>query len=210
MDYILFGIQGSGKGTQGKRLAAQNGYAYFELGGELRKLAKEQTELAQKVKRIMEAGQLVSNEIVMEIVESFMNSLPKDQSVVFDGIPRTDSQRELFEELMRKHNKKPVGIFINVPDEEAKRRLLNRWMSRSTGNIYTSKEEGLKECDENDLYQRADDNEESIKVRIEAFKTETMPLIDWYKSQNRLLDIDGTLPIDRVTENIKKTLFLNE
>lgn len=204
MDFVFFGIQGSGKGTQGKMLAAKKGYEYFEAGGELRKLAREETELAKKVKSIMERGELVPVEVIMEIVENFLSKIPKTRNVVFDGIPRNEKQRELFEKLMKKAGRLPTGILIEIPEEESLRRITNRWMSKSTGKIYMSKEQALKECELKDLYQRADDNEESIRVRIKAYQKETVPIINWYKTQGRLRVVDGTPPVEAVAAAVEK------
>jgi adenylate kinase len=206
MDFILFGIQGSGKGTQGKILAEKMNCAYFEMGGALRKLAQEPSELGQKVKATIEAGKLVSDELVIEIVANFLSQISTEQGIVFDGIPRKEKQRSMLEELLQKNNREPVGIYIEIPEDEAKRRLTNRWMSKSTGKIYMSKELGLKECDESDLYQRADDNEESVKVRLAAYRDETLPVINWYKEQNRLITVNGTAPIPEVTVLIDKAV----
>lgn len=206
MDYILFGIQGSGKGTQGKILAQKHGLEYFEAGGELRKLAKEDSELGKKVKEIMEAGRLVPIEAIMEIVENYVNNIPEGKSVVFDGIPRNNEQRILFEELMNKLGKKPSALLIEISEEETIRRITNRWMSKSTGRVYMSKELALQECDEADIYQRADDNEESIRVRINAYKNKTLPVIDWYREQKRLLEVDGTPPIEEVIKLVDQAI----
>ncbi len=204
MDFVFFGIQGSGKGTQGKMLAAKKGYEYFEAGGELRKLAKEESELAKRVKSIMERGELVPVEVIMEIVENFLSKIPKTKGVVFDGIPRNEKQRELFEKLMKKAGRTPTGILIEIPEEEALRRITNRWMSKATGKIYMSKDQALKECRNEDLYQRADDNEESIRVRIKAYQKETIPIIHWYEAQGRLRTVSGTPPIEEVAVAVEK------
>ena len=206
MDYIFFGIQGSGKGTQGKILAQKHGLEYFGAGNELRKLAEEDSELGNKVKKITEAGQLVSIETIIEIIGNFIKKIPQNKGVVFDGIPRNNEQRVLFEELMNKLDKKPTALFIKISEEEAIHRITNRWMSKSTNKIYMSKDLALQECSRDDIYQRADDNEESIKVRINAYKKETIPVIDWYREQGRLIEVNGTPPIEEVAELVNKSL----
>ena len=206
MDYILFGIQGSGKGTQGKILAKNHEYEYFEAGGELRKFVKETSELAKKVKEIMEQGKLVPVEVIMEIVENFASKIDVSKGIVFDGIPRNEKQRELFEALMQKLNRSPRGVLIEIPQEEAIRRITNRWMSKTTGKIYMSRELALQECPEEDIYQRADDNEESIKVRLAAYREETVPVINWYREQVRLIVVDGTPPVEEVCKLVEKAI----
>lgn len=202
MDFIFFGIQGSGKGTQGKILAEKNDLAYFETGGQLRRLASEDTELGRKVKSIIEAGNLVSDEVVIEIVRDFLHTIPATKRVIFDGIPRKEKQRAMLEELLFNEGRNTIGVLIHIPEEEAKRRLLSRWMSRKTGKIYPSREMALIECSPEDVYQRTDDNEQAIQVRIDNFKKETLPVIEWYRAQNRLVEIDGTKPVAGVTEEL--------
>jgi adenylate kinase len=102
MDLILFGMQGSGKGTQSRFLAESCGFEIFEAGAELRRLANEDSELARKVKTIMEAGHLVPTEVVMEIIEDFLHRLPEGKAALFDGIPRSEDQREQFDALLEK------------------------------------------------------------------------------------------------------------
>ncbi|MBT4936764.1 nucleoside monophosphate kinase, partial [Candidatus Peregrinibacteria bacterium] len=106
-DLILFGMQGSGKGTQGKILAEKYGYRIFETGAELRAMVKSGTELGAKVKNIMESGKLVDTTIIMEIIEAFLENLSHDESVIFDGIPRSKEQMNQFETLMQKMDRSP-------------------------------------------------------------------------------------------------------
>ena len=101
IDLILVGIQGSGKGTQGKLLAEKFGYKIFETGGALRAIAKEDSALGHKVKEITERGDLVPNEIVMEIVEHFFAGISSEVPVIFDGIPRSEEQRQSLENLLQ-------------------------------------------------------------------------------------------------------------
>jgi len=120
MDYVLFGIQGSGKGTQGKFLAPKISASYFETGGELRRLSKEDSELGKKVKSIIEAGHLVQNEVVMEIVENFIKTNPNaGNPIIFDGIPRNGEQNGTFEALLNKMGRKYTGLYFELSKEEA-------------------------------------------------------------------------------------------
>lgn len=203
MDYVLFGIQGSGKGTQGKIIAERNNFAFFETGGELRRLAKEDSELGKKVKSIIEAGHLVSNEVVMEIVENFINQIPKEQSVVFDGLPRKIEQADTFDELIKSKDREFTGILINVSKEEALNRLSTRRVCTNCKTVYpaTYSEKNCKECG-GELITRKDDNPESIKNRLEAFFNETQPVIDRYSEQEKIITINGEQDIEKVTEEI--------
>ena len=176
MDLVLFGIQGSGKGTVASAVAERFGFAYFETGAELRKLAQEDTPLAKKVKSIMDAGNLVPNEVVMEIIEEFMKKVPEGKSVLFDGIPRKPVQATTFDSLMRKLGRDFTCILIDVPEEMAKERLLGR--------------------------NRSDDTPGVIQARFQNYLDETVPVIENYRAEGKLLSIDGKPPIPEVRESV--------
>ena len=196
MDLIFFGMQGAGKGTLGKSAAERYGMRIFETGGALRALAQEDSELGRKVKSIIEAGHLVPNEVVMEIVEDFMNKLPKNTAVLFDGIPRKVEQAESLNELLKKHNRTYRAILIDIKKETAFKRLATRRVCKSCKNVYpTTYTNSLCECG-GELVTRADDNPEAIKTRLEAFEKETIPAINIYN--DNLIRIDGEPTIKEV------------
>lgn len=197
-DLILFGVQGSGKGTQARILVEQHGYKGFDTGSELRSIAAQTSELGKKVKGIIEAGKLVPDSVVIEIVEDFLKRTPKSQAVIFDGLPRRLTQKDLFEAVMNKFGRSPTAVLISIPDELALKRLTNRWMSKS-GKIYPSRDLALIENPEETIYQRADDKEEAIKVRLKTYHEETKPVIEWYKSQGRMVEVNGEREAEKVT-----------
>lgn len=200
MDLVLFGIQGSGKGTQGKFIAEKFGYETFETGAELRKLAKEESELGKKVKEIIEAGRLVPNDIVMEIIENFMQHLTTGKKVMFDGIPRKMEQKKSFDSLMAKLGRGFSGILIRISKEEALRRLTTRRLCGKCKSVYPASYESDKcECG-GKLVTRADDNPESIKVRLDAYENETTPVIEEYKKEEKMIEINGEQKIEEVTK----------
>ncbi len=205
-DLILFGVQGSGKGTQGRILAEKQGYRVFETGKELRALVSGGSELGKKIKDIIEAGNLVPDEVVIEIVAHFLENTEADQAVIFDGLPRKVSQKDLFEEVVHKFGRNPLGVLIHISDEEALRRLGNRWMSKSTGKIFAGKEAALAECAEDDVYQRADDTPEAITTRLENYHKETQPVIDWYKGEGRMIEVSGEQGVEEVTDELAKLI----
>lgn len=185
MNYVLFGIQGSGKGTQAKIIANKHNYTIFETGAELRKLAQEESPLGQKVKSIIESGNLVSNETVMEIVENFVNSQPQEQKIIFDGIPRQKVQAESFNSLMLKLGKEFKCILIEVSKSEAVKRMLSRTIIKDGKEV-----------------KRKDDNPEAIEKRLQIYFDETYPVIESYKEQNQLISINGEQSIEDVTTEI--------
>jgi len=118
-------------------------------------------------------------EVVIEIVEAFLENTPADQAVIFDGLPRKVTQKDLFEEAVSKAEREPLAVLIHLDDEVSVQRLSNRWMSKATSKIYPSKEEALKHEEVDDLYQRADDVPDAIRTRLETYHRETQPVIDW-------------------------------
>ena len=184
MDYILFGIQGSGKGTQGKILAAKIDAAYFETGGELRRLAAEQSPLGQKVKSIITAGHLVPNEVVMEIVEDFIKKSGGGKPIIFDGIPRNKEQNDTLENLLQKLGRQYTGIYFELSREEALNRLVTRRICSKCKEVYPAfyKNPVCGKCN-GELVTRADDNADSIKTRIDIFYKETLPIIENWENR---------------------------
>jgi adenylate kinase len=192
MDIVLFGIQGSGKGTLGKVAAQKYGYKYFETGGQLRILSQENSPLGKKVKEIIEAGHLVPNEIVMEIIEDFMKKIDDNAEVIFDGIPRKIDQANSFEALERKIGREFTAVLVDIPEEMAIKRLTTRRLCSKCKEVYPAdySENTCKKCG-GELITRSDDNPESIKTRLEAYFTETTPVINRYKQNGKLIKMDG-------------------
>jgi adenylate kinase len=205
MDLIFFGMQGAGKGTVGKTVAAQYNLKIFETGGALRELAKEDSELGKKIKTIIEAGNLVQNDVVMEIVEDFISKLEPGQSVLFDGIPRSTEQAESLNMLLSKNSREYKAVLINITKEIALERLTTRKICSKCKTVFPAAYENptCNQCD-GELMTRADDNPEAIKTRLEAYDNETVPAIAIYK--DRLISIDGTVPIEEVQKDTINTL----
>lgn len=204
MDYVLFGIQGSGKGTQGKILAEKLNAAYFETGGELRRLASENSPLGKKVKSIIDAGHLVPNEVVMEIVEHFVKTKAAARAAVFDGIPRNAKQNATFEALLKKMGRDYTGIYFELSREDAEHRLLKRRICVECKNVYPAnypKELACEKCG-GELAVRADDNADSIRTRLDIFYKETLPVIENWKQRGKMISVNGTGTIEQVTKGL--------
>lgn len=209
MDYVLFGIQGSGKGTHGKKLAEKLGAAYFETGGELRRLAAENSALGKKVKAIIEAGHLVPNEVVMEIVENFVKR-ESGRPIIFDGIPRNKEQNDSLEALLKKMGRAYTGIHFELPREEAEQRLLQRRICVNCKGVYPAnypKEKGCEKCG-GELKTRADDNAESIRTRFDIFYKETSPVIGDWKSRGKMINVNGAGTIEKVEKELFAKVML--
>lgn len=197
MDIILFGMQGAGKGTIGKAIAEKYKLQIFETGGALRALSQEDSELARKVKSIIEAGNLVPNEVVMEIVENFINKLPAGTNVLFDGIPRKVEQAESLNALLKKNGRTYRAIILDIKEESALKRLTTRRICKACKAVYPVTFTGDKctACG-GELVTRSDDNPEAIQTRLKAYRDETVPAIELYK--DGMIKIDGEPSIEEV------------
>lgn len=182
-DIILIGKQGSGKGTQSKLLVQDYSYEIFETGGALRAIASSGSDLGKKVLEITQRGDLVSNEIVMDIVEDFLKNISSDTPVIFDGIPRSEEQRVSLEALLNKYNREFVVVELTLHNEIAIERMLGRG--------------------------RQDDTPEAIKKRLENFDAYTAPLIDVWRKQDKVLTIDGDLNVEEGQKQLREVLGLN-
>ncbi len=177
MDLVLFGIQGSGKGTQAKRLAAEHGYHIFEAGGALRKIAATDTDLGHKVSSYIDHGHLVPFEIIMEVVRTSVSAQPLDEPLLFDGIPRDIDQKNAFDSMMQELGRDFRCVQLVVDEEEALTRVQQR-----------AAEQG-----------RADDaNPEFIRRRMGLFHEKTEPVINEYRAAGKMIDVSGEGSMDEV------------
>lgn len=210
MDIILFGMQGSGKGTQGRILAERYKLIIFEMGGELRKLIGAGVPLGQKIKAVVQRGDLVDDDTVMEVVAHFLALVPKEQRVLFDGVPRTPGQSEKFLKILKEHCREVFALVIKISKKEAAKRLTERRICAKCKEVYPVFYQG-KTCGacSGELITRHDDNAEAITKRLENFEKETLPVIKFFAEIDRLIEVDGERPIPDVTEEmIEKAAYL--
>lgn len=210
MDYILFGIQGSGKGTQGKILADRLGGAYFETGGELRRLAQENSTLGKKVKTIIDAGRLVPNETVMEIVENFIAQVAaRNKPIIFDGIPRNAEQNASLTTLLKKLGRPYTGIYFELSRQDAEHRLLKRRICTGCKTVYPAAYGGdaCEKCG-GKLVTRADDTEDAIRTRLDIFFKETLPVVQAWTTHGKMTNVNGSGTIEEVTRELFSKLGL--
>jgi adenylate kinase len=177
MNLILFGPPAAGKGTQAKRLVEERGFVQLSTGDMLRAARASGSELGLRVAAIMDAGQLVSDAIVIELIEDALNRHAGAPGFIFDGFPRTLAQAEALDALLAQRGAAIHQVLRLVVDDEA---LLARVTTRF-------QEQG-----------RADDNPESFKVRLKAYNDQTAPLLPYYKGQHKLVELDGMAGIDEV------------
>lgn len=182
LNLVLFGPPGAGKGTQSAKLIEKYNLVHLSTGDILRGEVAAKTELGLKAKELMDAGNLVPDEVVIGMINNKLEDNPNAEGFIFDGFPRTTAQAEALDELLEKKvTEISAMLALEVPDEELVKRLLAR-----------GKESG-----------RADDaNEEIIQNRIDNYNSKTAPLIDYYKSQNKFHSINGVGSIDEIFERL--------
>ncbi len=212
MNLILIGAPGAGKGTQAKKIVEKYGIPHIATGDILREAVAKGTELGKKAKEYMDRGELVPDEVVIGIVKERLKRPDCEKGFLLDGFPRTLKQAEALDEMLEELGKKlDAVIYIDVPEEEVVRRIVNRRTCRNCGAVYHLIYAPPKEpnkCDKcgGELYQRDDDKEETVRARFKVYMEQTSPLIEYYKKKKVLYSVDGTKTIDEVFDQIDEIL----
>ncbi|MBN1255675.1 MAG: adenylate kinase [Deltaproteobacteria bacterium] len=212
MNIILLGPPGSGKGTQAQKMVERYHIPQISTGDILRGAVKEQTPLGVEAKRYMDQGQLVPDEVVVGIVRERLRGSDCDGGFILDGFPRTVPQAEALDstlgEMQRSINH---VVSIEVPNEELLKRLTGRRTCRNCGAMYhiifgPPTKEGI--CDKcgGELYQRDDDQEETIRARLQVYEEQTAPLIAYYRKKELLRAIDGVGEVEEIFRNIVQAI----
>jgi len=211
MRIILLGAPGSGKGTQAKKLMDDFGFPQISTGNLLRQAIADGTEIGKQAKAIMAAGDLVSDEIVLDLIRVSLDSPSSFSGFILDGYPRNIAQAESLDELLTLINQ-PLdhAVLIDVDSDTLVKRLSGRRMCSLTGkilNIYYSDQSEIDECLSagGELIQRSDDNIESITNRINVYREQTEPLLEYYQSMGLLIIADGNGDIDQVYKRVLKS-----
>lgn len=205
MRTVLLGAPGSGKGTQGAVLAQKYNIPQVSTGDLLRAAVKAGTELGKKAKSAMDAGELVSDDIVMGLIRERLSEADAKEGYILDGFPRNIAQAESLDTMLEEMGQPLQGVvLLDVPFEELMQRLTGRRTCKDCGaiyNIYSTPPKTEGKCDrcEGELFQRADDNEETIGNRLKVYEEQTAPLIGYYDSKGKLNSIPGTGDIDEIT-----------
>ena len=170
LNIVIFGAPGSGKGTQSERIVEKYGINHISTGDVLRSEIKNGTELGKTAKGYIDQGQLIPDELMIDILASVFDSFKDSKGVIFDGFPRTIAQAEALKKMLAERGQDvSVMVDLEVPEDELMVRLIKR-----------GKDSG-----------RADDNEETIKKRLHVYHSQTAPLIDWYKNEKKYQHING-------------------
>ena len=208
MRMILFGAPGSGKGTQAKNLMRDRNIPQISTGDMLRAAAASGTGLGRQVKSIMDSGQLVSDDIMLDIIKERLDEPDTAKGFVLDGFPRTLAQAEGLEKLLDSMGKPlDAAVLMDIDFDILMKRLTGRRTCSTTGkllNIYFSSKEEIDECRNSggELIQREDDNEATIADRLDVYRRHTEPVVEYYRSRGKLKTIDADGSVDKVYERL--------
>lgn len=212
MNILLLGPPGAGKGTQAKRLEERYGMVQLSTGDMLRAERASGSALGQQVQAIMDAGKLVSDEIMIALIAQRIASL-KGKGFILDGFPRTVPQAEALDEMLQKNDLALDHVIVLTVDEDALvDRISGRFSCKNCGASYHDryhrpKQEGRCDiCGSSDFIRRPDDNAETVKARLTAYRDQTAPILPYYRRRGVLRAIDGMADIDAVTQQIETIL----
>ena len=211
MDVILFGPPGAGKGTQATQVSEKLNVPHVSTGDIFRKHLKEGTELGQLARSFIDRGQLVPDDVVVDIVTSRLTESDALHGALFDGFPRTVRQAELLEKWLVSHGRK-INLVLNlgVPDEVVVARLSGRRTCLACGATYhvlhnPPSKKGICDRCSSAVVQRDDDKEETVRARIETYHRETAPVLNWLRNLGVVQDINANQAIDSVKADIAKS-----
>lgn len=208
MRLILLGPPGAGKGTQAKRVIEEFDIPHISTGDIFRKNIKEKTELGQKVEGLLAEGKLVPDELTIEIVWDRLDQEDCKNGFLLDGFPRTIPQAEALDEGLAKRGLKLDRVLnIDVDKDSLVKRLSGRRVCLNCGASYhidnnPPKVEGICDVCQTPVIQREDDKEQTVLDRIKVYDSQTKPLVDFYNKQDLVFTVDGTLPIDEITNKL--------
>jgi adenylate kinase len=207
MNIVLLGAPGAGKGTQAARIIETYGVPHISTGDILRAAVANQTPLGLEAKRYMDAGELVPDEVVIGLVSTRLSEPDTDAGFILDGFPRTTAQAEALDgELVSLGKSIEAAIAITVDPEVIVGRLTSRRTCRDCGRITNVSEGDVCVACGGELYQRDDDNETTVRNRLDVYERSTAPLIDYYGGKGVLHAIDGDRPVDVVWSDVKAAL----
>jgi adenylate kinase len=210
--FVFLGPPGAGKGTQATGQAERLDLLYIATGDELRRAVAQGTELGHQAKQYMDAGELVPDDVIIGIVRELLDAHPEARGVLFDGFPRTVAQAEALDDLLvERDDALDAVLYFEVGEEVVVARLSGRRVCRQCGATYHVEhtppaEEGV--CDQcgGELYQRDDDNEQTVRERLRVYGEQTASLLDYYRDRGLLLRIDAALSIPEVRQAVQAVL----
>ncbi len=213
MNIILLGPPGAGKGTQARMLTERHGMVQLSTGDILRAEVAGGSEIGLRAKAVMDAGELVSDEIVTGCVSNRLDRPDTAPGVIFDGFPRTEAQARALDDLLaEKGMALDAVISMEVDDDQLVDRISGRFTCANCGEGYHYRHKPPKTpgvcdvCGSTEFKRRDDDNEATVRQRLVAYHAETAPLIAYYAGRGKLRTVDGMAPIDEVSRGIERAL----
>jgi adenylate kinase len=215
MDVILLGAPGAGKGTQAQVLEEHTSLVHVASGDLFRAALRRGTEMGMLAKSYMDRGELVPDEVVIRMIIERISQDDCASGVIFDGFPRTRDQARALEQELADHGRRIDHVlYLRVPDDVLLRRIAGRQTCKTCGYIYNiyyfpSKRPDICDSCGGKLYQRSDDTLETARHRLQVYFAQTMPLIEHYRTQGNLIEIDGQREISLVTEAMTRAMGVN-
>lgn len=212
MNIILMGLPGAGKGTQASEIVKKFPIPHISTGDMFRKAIKDETDLGKEAKSYMDRGELVPDEVTVGIVKDRISEDDAKKGFLLDGFPRTIEQAEALSNIMQELDRKIDAVInIEVPEEELMNRLTGRRICEKCGTTYhlvfnPPKVDGICDLDGGKLYQREDDNPETVANRLNVNVKQSKPILEYYDNENVLKNIDGSKDIKEVTSDVIEIL----
>ena len=208
MNIILMGLPGAGKGTQASEIVKKFPIPHISTGDMFRKAIKDETDLGKEAKSYMDRGELVPDEVTVGIVKERISEDDAKKGFLLDGFPRTIDQAESLNQIMSELDREIDAVInIEVPEEELMNRLTGRRICEKCGTTYhlvfnPPKVDGVCDIDGGKLYQRKDDNPETVSNRLSVNVKQSKPILEYYNNKGVLKNIDGSKDIDEVTNDV--------
>ncbi|WP_443729525.1 adenylate kinase [Slackia isoflavoniconvertens] len=208
MNIVLLGAPGAGKGTQAAKLVEEFATPHISTGDILRAAVKNQTELGKKAKGYMDAGDLVPDSLIIDLMDERLREPDCEKGFILDGFPRTTAQAVALDDMLaRLERPLDAALLVDVDPEVIIKRLTERRCCKECGYIGTAADATCPKCG-GEMYQRDDDNEATVRNRLDVYAKSTSPLIDYYKGKGLLKSVDGDRPVDTVYVDVKAQLGL--
>jgi adenylate kinase len=213
---VLLGPPGAGKGTQAQKISDKLELPHISSGDIFRENLKNNTDLGELARGYMDRGELVPDDVTIAMIRERLSRSDCKPGALLDGFPRTPAQAEALDSMLESFNGQVDSVpYISVPEQVLIERLTGRWTCRANGHIFHEKFNppkmaGVCDYDGSELYQREDDKTETVIRRIRVYLEQTMPLIEYYRQQDVLLEVDGNQAIDQVTGDLLNALSVDK